>query len=156
MIYLACIPFGGVELHIVVSDFLLVCSKNFPVLPLVCFQVFSFVFAHALLLEILDVMSMRRENRGAKLETHVKEMDVERTDTVCFLLQRPHTRHNTSPKYSEHKQGENASTRLQANKTHTASKQDPKQPQRNTSVELTHLHITNTSREIVRKPFTCV
>jgi hypothetical protein len=50
-------------------------------------------------------------------------------------------------KYSEHKQGGNASTHLQANKTQTASIQDQEEPQRNTSLEETRLHTTSTSRQ---------
>jgi hypothetical protein len=50
---------------------------------------------------------------------------------ITTVSQRPHTRHSTSPKYKEHKHWENAVTYLQADKTHTASIQDQKQPQRN-------------------------
>jgi DNA polymerase II large subunit len=83
------------------------------------------MFAHVSLLEILDVMSLRCQSIGKKVETHVKEIEVEGTDTVHFLSQQPpHIRHNTSPKYKKHKQGEDASTHLQADKTHTTSIQD--------------------------------
>jgi hypothetical protein len=58
--------------------------------------------------------------------------------------QPPHTRHNTSPKHKEHKQGENAVIYLQANKTYT-SIQVHEESQRNTSVGDTHLHITTTN-----------
>jgi hypothetical protein len=51
---------------------------------------------------------------------------------VHQVSQPPHTRHNTSPKYKEHKEGENAIIYLQADKTHTASIQDQEEPQRNT------------------------
>jgi hypothetical protein len=103
-VYLACIPLGGVELHIVLSHFLLGYSKTFSLFPLFAFQVFNLVFAQASLYEILDVMSLRCESTGKKLETHVKEMEVEGTGTVYFLSQQPlHTKHNTSPKYKERK-----------------------------------------------------
>jgi hypothetical protein len=36
---------------------------------------------------------------------------------------------------------------------HTTSIQDQEEPQRNTSVEATHLHATITSRQNIRKPF---
>jgi hypothetical protein len=89
------------------------------------FQVFNLVFAHASLLEIFDVMSLSCESTCKKVETHVKEMEVEGTVTVYFLSQEPpRTRHSTSPKYKEHKHRENAVTYLQADKTHTTSIQD--------------------------------
>jgi hypothetical protein len=49
----------------------------------------------------------------------------------------PRTRHNTSPKHKGQKQGGNAITYLEANKTHSTT-QHQEQPQRNTSIEVTH------------------
>jgi hypothetical protein len=68
------------------------------------------------------------------------------------VSQPPHKRHNTSPKYKEHKQGENAITYIQANKTHT-SIQNREEPQRNTFVVETHLQTITTPRQNMRKTF---
>jgi hypothetical protein len=63
---------------------------------------------------------------------------------LCVDVSQPsHTRHNTSPKYKENKQGKNAIIYRQANKTRT-SVQDQEELQRNTSVE--ELHTTATTR----------
>jgi hypothetical protein len=60
-------------------------------------------------------------------------------------LDPPHTRHNTSPRHKEHKEGENAVTYLQAMKTHTTSIHDQEDPHKNASIEDTHLHTTTTA-----------
>jgi hypothetical protein len=73
------------------------------------------------------------------------------TVSVASVSQPSPTRHNTSPKYKEHKQGENTILYLQANKTHTTSTQDQEEPQRNASVERTHLYTTTVSRQSIRK-----
>jgi hypothetical protein len=68
------------------------------------------------------------------------------------VSQPPRTRQNTSPKYKEHKEGENAVTYLEANKTHT-SVQNREEPQRNTLVVETHLQTITTARQNIRITF---
>jgi hypothetical protein len=54
------------------------------------------------------------------------------------VSQPPHTRHNTSPKYKEHKREEKCNHIPTTQQTHISSIQGREEPQRNTSVEETH------------------
>jgi hypothetical protein len=83
LVDLAYTLLGMVELEPILSYHLsLHVMSEFPQLPLICYEVFSLIFAHA------PFWNLRCERREKKLETaHITEIEVKWAGTVCFLSQ---------------------------------------------------------------------